>query len=440
MEEMNVKVSVIIPVYNPGNGINKCIEFLQHQSLKEIEMIFVDDCGTDDAIQVIKKVAEDDPRIRVIQNETNVGAGSSRNRGIESACGEYLAFVDPDDYIATDFLELLYEEGVRYNADIVKGICKNVNESGNPLPSDDPYLVNKQISLGLVEHKPLFISFTFQHTTAIYRREMIISKNIRYAPSSYSEDSAFLLKACCEAQSFRLVNEAVYYYVSREKSSVRNFSTKRWEGTLVSLEEMLDYIAQKTYQTSADYWYVSVRVVALLNLQQYYYVIGLQTEAKEMLKSLGDLVRSQPYSVELAKYDSVMDALISLDVNLSVSPYGNLWRKVPYVEYEDRVNTWVTFLRENPEFGERSQSYLWRVFENAITYDGFTNREEKKAALRQLRKQAKSLPDKKVLTKGFISMRLFVDFGIDVFYLRKTILGEIVRSIATKARNLLREE
>ena len=95
-------------------------------------------------------------------------------------------------------------------------------------------------------------------------------------------------------------------------------------------------------------------------------------------------MRSQPYSVELAKYDSVMDALISLDVNLSVSPYGNLWRKVPYVEYEDRVNTWVTFLRENPEFGERSQSYLWRVFENALTYDGFTNREEKKGALRSI--------------------------------------------------------
>ena len=101
-------VSVIVPVWNPGPGITRCIESLRNQTLEEIEMIFVDDCGTDDSMDKVRDAAEDDSRILIIENGKNIGAGPSRNRGIEAARGEYLSFVDPDDHVAPDFLELLY--------------------------------------------------------------------------------------------------------------------------------------------------------------------------------------------------------------------------------------------------------------------------------------------------------------------------------------------
>lgn len=108
-----IAVSVILPVYNPGKGIRKCIESLQRQTLRDIEMIFVDDCGTDGAMGQVKEAAARDSRIKYLINPHNIGSGPSRNRGIEAAEGEYLAFADPDDYLGEDFLELLYTRGCR---------------------------------------------------------------------------------------------------------------------------------------------------------------------------------------------------------------------------------------------------------------------------------------------------------------------------------------
>ena len=98
-----ILVSVIVPVWNPGPGISRCIESLQNQTLNEIEMIFVDDCGTDDSMDKVRAAAAEDTRIRIIVNEENIGAGPSRNKGIEAARGEYLSFVDPDDYVSPLF-------------------------------------------------------------------------------------------------------------------------------------------------------------------------------------------------------------------------------------------------------------------------------------------------------------------------------------------------
>ena len=105
MSALNIKVSVIVPVYNPGNGIRKCIQSLRDQTLKEIEILFVDDCGTDHSMSLVEKAAGIDRRIRIIRNEKNSGAGPSRNRGINEAAGKYLSFIDPDDYVFPDFLE-----------------------------------------------------------------------------------------------------------------------------------------------------------------------------------------------------------------------------------------------------------------------------------------------------------------------------------------------
>lgn len=430
----SIKISVIIPVFNPGDGISKCIECLQQQTFQAIEMIFIDDCGTDNSIKIIRDAAKKDTRIRLLTNSQNIGAGASRNRGIEEALGEYLSFIDPDDYVSENFFELLYKKAAETDADIVKGICLNVDESGCPDTSYDPYILNDRIREGMKGGQPAYSLYTYQHTTGIYRRDMVISSQSRYAPSNFSEDSVFLLKACYTAKRIEFVDEAIYYYVSRGTSGVRNFSINRWEGTLISLREMLAFIENKRIYNQDGYQYAVTRIISLLDLQKYFEDNDVFADSPKMLSIARELVKSLPYCSELAKVDGVIDALVKYGINLSVNPYGKIWRIVPYSEYEDRMNTWVDFLQKHPEYGWISQGYVWQVFENCITYENWTSRREKKEKIKELRKRAHQLPDRKVLIKNFVSMRLFVNFGLNMFTLRKTWIGKAVRFVTAAIR------
>ena len=102
-----IKISVILPVYNVEPWIGDCIESLKKQRQDGLEFIFVDDCSTDNSIGVVEDWAAKDNRVRIIHNKENIGQGPSRNRGIEIARGEYLSFIDPDDWVCDVFYEKL---------------------------------------------------------------------------------------------------------------------------------------------------------------------------------------------------------------------------------------------------------------------------------------------------------------------------------------------
>lgn len=155
----NPKVSIIVPVWNPGPGISRCVESLRGQTLEDIEMIFVDDCGTDNAMDVVRAAAVEDPRIRIITNVENIGAGASRNLDIEATRGEYLSFVDSDDYVDSDFMEVLYLKGKAEDLDIVKG--GYVYEYKEETTKYNSYTLNDAIQNGLKDEYHLFMFFSY---------------------------------------------------------------------------------------------------------------------------------------------------------------------------------------------------------------------------------------------------------------------------------------
>ena len=104
----NIKVSVILPVYNVESCLGECMDTLQKQSLKEIEIICVDDGSTDNSLAILEERAESDKRIRVIKQE-NLGAAAARNHGFTYATGEYVLFLDSDDFFKKDMLKKAYE-------------------------------------------------------------------------------------------------------------------------------------------------------------------------------------------------------------------------------------------------------------------------------------------------------------------------------------------
>ena len=111
-------VSVIIPVFNNENLLNKCLNSIQNQSLNNIEIICIDDGSSDGSFNILKNYESTDARFKVFQQE-NKGAGFARNKGIDESCGEYILFVDSDDFIENDTCEKLYEQAKRLDCDLI---------------------------------------------------------------------------------------------------------------------------------------------------------------------------------------------------------------------------------------------------------------------------------------------------------------------------------
>ena len=114
-----VKVSVIIPVYNVEDYLKECLDSVLSQTLKDIEVICVDDCSTDDSLKILQEYANNDDRIKIIKNEKNSGQGFSRNEGIKKATGEYIGFVDSDDFIDLNLFEISFKKAKKLDLDVL---------------------------------------------------------------------------------------------------------------------------------------------------------------------------------------------------------------------------------------------------------------------------------------------------------------------------------
>ena len=260
----NPKVSIVIPIYNVERYISKCIESLQSQTLKDLEFIFIDDCGPDNSITIVEEAAKADSRIRILYNAQNMGAGKSRNRGIDEATGEFIAFVDPDDWVDRNFYEVLYNRAKAGNYDIVKANRIKAIHRENGSVRYEPSNVNTRIINGLSDHKPLYLFFTAEHQTAIFRADMVKSHRIYNGSTSHSENSIFLLKATYFCKKFCLESNTAYYYFQREDSSVHVCNEKKFQNELISFSEQLDFMDEISMKADVHYYTFLQNKIAFL--------------------------------------------------------------------------------------------------------------------------------------------------------------------------------
>ena len=247
------KVSIIVPVYNVEMYIRECLESLTNQTLKEIEIILVNDCATDNSRRICEEFALKDPRIRLINNKENLGSGLSRNKGIEIANGEYLGFVDPDDWVDLDFYDKLYEKAANGNYDIVKANCVKICNDENKrreLQTD----LRKKIEKGLKENIPLYITFHGEHTTAIYKKELQRTANAKYEVFRNSGDLIFLLQVTFYCKSIAFADNVNYYYRIHINSIDHRMDKEYYASHLKNVMSQLDFINSKD-ETIARYIY-----------------------------------------------------------------------------------------------------------------------------------------------------------------------------------------
>jgi len=213
------KVSIIVPIHNAGERLTACLDTLISQSLQDIEIILVLDCPTDGSNIIAKQYAEKDKRIIILENQTNLHIGNSRNRGLEIAKGEYIGFSDHDDYRELTMYEKLYNNAQFTKSDIVLGISVSVgnqNESVRfPLsfPNNDlqEYALLDLIKGG--DDLTLTPKATNIHPN-IYKTEMLRDNNISFVDTNIytPEDRIFQIMCLYFSKTVSLCAEPLYYH------------------------------------------------------------------------------------------------------------------------------------------------------------------------------------------------------------------------------------
>jgi glycosyltransferase involved in cell wall biosynthesis len=205
--------SIIVPIYKVERYLEKCIDSLLHQTYKDIEIILVDDESPDKCPEICDKYVELDNRIKVIHKK-NGGLSDARNKGLEIARGEYVLFVDSDDYIERDTCEHFcsYAEK-KYDIIIGDAIVENGHEIFHIEPSDVVYSGKEYLKKALLQKKAPMATWL-----NIYRREFLLDHNLQFKYGILHEDEEFTPRAFLEAQSVICSGVCFYHYVIHENS------------------------------------------------------------------------------------------------------------------------------------------------------------------------------------------------------------------------------
>ena len=204
------KVSVILAVYNVAPYLKRSLDCLINQTLKDIEIICIDDCSTDKSFEILKEYAKKDNRIIIGKSEKNQGAAAARNLGLNAAKGEYLGFMDPDDAIDLNYYEELYKTAKEKNVDVVKCGIKDIYPDGR----EETGILSKEIKENNISYL-----FNYEWTTAIYRTEFVKENNIVFpVECQKAQDDVFLARVIFKHASLEVIDGVYYYYYRREGS------------------------------------------------------------------------------------------------------------------------------------------------------------------------------------------------------------------------------
>ncbi|MFF2325743.1 MULTISPECIES: glycosyltransferase family 2 protein [unclassified Streptomyces] len=238
---MSVKVSVVIPVYNPGEYIEDCISSLLRQSLPddEYEAIFVDDGSTDATPARLDEIAAAYPNVHVIHQESSGWSGKPRNVGTDAARGEFVMYVDNDDWLGDEALERMYNYGVANEADVIIG---KMAGKGRPVPVE---LFRTNRPRAHVSDAPLMDSLT---PHKMFRKEFLQSKGIRFREGRRRlEDHVFVVETYLRASNVSVLSDYLcYYHIKREDASNAGFQRFDPVGYYKNLREALDIVEQYT--------------------------------------------------------------------------------------------------------------------------------------------------------------------------------------------------
>lgn len=241
-----ISVSIIIPIYNVEPYIVDCIQSVMRQTHQgPMECILVDDCGTDNSVEIAQKMMEeyDGPfEFRILHHEHNRGLSAARNTGMDAAKGDYLYFLDSDDWISDDCIEKLTEPLLREKYDVIVGDYESVGSN--------PCLLELSLSEGSYYEQGINATFCNQGVyvmavNKLYSKEFLAKNQLRFEEGKIHEDEILAFELSCIEKSFYVVKSVTYYYRIRENSIITGRDSMKklvgYLGVLQSVKNKVKY-------------------------------------------------------------------------------------------------------------------------------------------------------------------------------------------------------
>lgn len=280
-----------MPVYNVEKYLKQAIESALNQTLYDIELICIDDCSTDNSREIIENYAKSDTRIKFINSDKNSGPGFARNIGIKYSQGDYIMFLDPDDWLEKDACEKAYNEILNQNNDIVafnhydyiektKKIIKVITKK-----ADDNYF-----DCGIAWNR-------------IYKTSFIKENNIKFGEEKHGEDMQFFFKAILLTENISHLDEHLYYYRTRECSDVS--LTKDYKNCFDAIASKYNcYKIANEFIKNNKYNYAIAYCIKSINYSFHYFnkIITNKAIKKEFYNKTKDLLEKIFSEIEFTDY------------------------------------------------------------------------------------------------------------------------------------------
>lgn len=242
------KVSIIVPVYNVEKYLRKCIDSLINQTLNDIEIICINDGSTDKSLKILKEYKNKDSRI-ILLNQENLGQSVARNRGIEIAKGEYLGFVDPDDWIDLDYYEKLYNAASTNDTDIaVGGIIRVTGIKKKKFLNFEKETLTDNTKLKFELCDVPEKSYIWNK---IYKTQKLKEINLKFEEGRIFEDCIFTPQALFFLGKMVTVPNTYYYYLRRGNSTVKQRSEKANADSIYAHKKASEFIKEHNIDISS---------------------------------------------------------------------------------------------------------------------------------------------------------------------------------------------
>ncbi len=303
-----IKVSIVVPVYKAEKYLSKCVESLVSQTLSEIEIILVNDGSPDNSGKVCDELAETDSRIKVIHKE-NGGVSSARNCGIEEALGEYILFVDSDDWVEKDYAQTLYECKERFPSSQVICGFRTVSDYSGTLIANWLFESEGETVLPLSRYMDLVDAWLAQSPcNKLFSKKIIDKGNIRFEETlSLGEDMIFDIEyyQLCGNCDIICINRPLYNYIRTEKESLDN---KYYPDLLEIDEKIYSKLEKAIISWGADdeqlQKYINSRFYRYVTALSNTYRLGNKASSREKRKTNGKILKSDEFKSALSKVTS----------------------------------------------------------------------------------------------------------------------------------------
>lgn len=230
-------ISVIVPAYNASNYIEKCLDSLLTQTHKDLEIIVINDGSADNTAEIINSYNDD--RIKFI-NQENQGQSAARNKGLEIAHGDYISFIDSDDYVELDYFEKLHSEALKTDADIVMAQTKIIDGKNVKILENDNSLETDFIQKYKLLHNG-------GPCDKIYKTDLIIKNNLKFCVGRMYEDLLFCTQAVYYSDKMATINNTNYNYIIYPHSTSHSpdREKKRQDDSLFIAQKIKEFFAQQ---------------------------------------------------------------------------------------------------------------------------------------------------------------------------------------------------